>query len=247
MRYVDKIVEKTVKVPRNVYKDKIIEVEKTVYVDVPVRMDNIITDVVETFTEVRNCVRMKKSEEIPDWSNSLSSFLRMAELFVFINILLIIPIFLLLFLHRQSQTHGHPSDSSRQMRRQWGLGVLLGIILVLSQVGSTKAYPCTLDTHCQYSGCPSAYCWNYYSRGYNCYWNYNGNERNCPDPPVCNAGSFSPDGKNAGGDKACQLCPSGKFQTSTGSSSSIYLNLTVTAFTMTIPVMTWMFSLLHMY
>jgi hypothetical protein len=39
-------------VPRNVYKDKIIEVEKTVYVDVPVRMDNIITDVVETFTEV---------------------------------------------------------------------------------------------------------------------------------------------------------------------------------------------------
>jgi hypothetical protein len=41
-----------VKVPRNVYKDKIIEVEKTVYVDVPVRMDNIITNVVETFTEV---------------------------------------------------------------------------------------------------------------------------------------------------------------------------------------------------
>ena len=52
VRYVDKIVEKKVKVPRNVYKDKIIEVEKTVYVDVPVRMDNIITDVVETFTEV---------------------------------------------------------------------------------------------------------------------------------------------------------------------------------------------------
>ena len=38
--------------PRNVYKDKIIEVEKTVYVDVPVRMDNIIINVVETFTEV---------------------------------------------------------------------------------------------------------------------------------------------------------------------------------------------------
>ena len=52
VRYVDKIVEMKVKVPRNVYKDKIIEVEKTVYVDVPVRMDNIITDVVETFTEV---------------------------------------------------------------------------------------------------------------------------------------------------------------------------------------------------
>jgi len=52
VRYVDKIVEMKVKVPRNVYKDKIIEVEKTVYVDVPIRMDNIITDVVETFTEV---------------------------------------------------------------------------------------------------------------------------------------------------------------------------------------------------
>ena len=52
VRYVDKIVEMKVKVPRNVYKDKIIEVEKTVYVDVPVRMDNIITNVVETFTEV---------------------------------------------------------------------------------------------------------------------------------------------------------------------------------------------------
>ena len=42
------------------------------------------------------------------------------------------------------------------MRRQSGLGVLLGIILVLSQVGSTKAYPCTTSTHCQYSGCPSS-------------------------------------------------------------------------------------------
>ena len=52
VRYVDKIVEMKVKVPRNVYKDKIIEVEKTVYVDVPVRMDNIIINVVETFTEV---------------------------------------------------------------------------------------------------------------------------------------------------------------------------------------------------
>ena len=267
------------------------------------------------------------------------------------------------------------------MRRQSGLGVLLGIILVLSQVGSTKAYPCTTSTDCQYSGCPSGSCvsttyqseppctpqfscwhgvlwrvphcngvllmndltlppiwmlilvlslfwtcdpyWRLVSPStmtvvmraestirmwvevslppirmlvlvlslfWTCdpYWRLvspstmtveMGAESTisgwvevslppirmlvlvlslfwacddwlvvqCPDPPVCNAGSFSPDGKNAGGDKACQLCPSGKFQTSTGSSSSIYLNLTVTALTMTIPVMTWMFSLLHMY
>jgi hypothetical protein len=57
----------------------------------------------------------------------------------------------------------------------------------------------------------------------------------CPDPPVCVAGTFSADGKNAGGDKACQLCPPGQFQTATGSSSSVFPNLTVTALTMTIP------------
>ena len=44
------------------------------------------------------------------------------------------------------------------MRRQSGLGVLLGIILVLSQDGSTKAYSCTTNTHCQYSGCSSTHC-----------------------------------------------------------------------------------------
>ena len=63
MRYVDKIVEKKVKVPRNVYKDKIIQVEKTVYVDVPVPMDNIITDVEEVFTEVPvEIVRVEERE-----------------------------------------------------------------------------------------------------------------------------------------------------------------------------------------
>ena len=40
------------------------------------------------------------------------------------------------------------------MRRQSGLGVLLGVILVLSQVGSTKAYRCYTDTICDYPGCP---------------------------------------------------------------------------------------------
>jgi hypothetical protein len=63
VRYVDKIVEKKVKVPRNVYKDKIIQVEKTVYVDVPVPMDNIITDVEEVFTEVPvEIVRVEERE-----------------------------------------------------------------------------------------------------------------------------------------------------------------------------------------
>ena len=64
---------------------------------------------------------MKKSEEIPDWSNSLSSFLRMAELFVFINILLIIPIFLLLFLHRQLAAILLPESCAHGCHMQKGL------------------------------------------------------------------------------------------------------------------------------
>jgi hypothetical protein len=67
VRYVDKIVQKKVKVPRNVYKDNIIEVEKTVYIDVPVPMDNIITDIEEKFTEVPvEIVRVEEREmEVP--------------------------------------------------------------------------------------------------------------------------------------------------------------------------------------
>ena len=34
---------------------------------------------------------------------------------------------------------------------------------------------------------------------------------NCPDPPHCAAGKFSPDGKNAGGSKACSNCTAGTF------------------------------------
>ena len=60
----------------------------------------------------------------------------------------------------QSQPHGQPSGSSRQMRRQSPMGVLLGVILVLSQAGSTAAfyYACTSNAHCDYSGCPKGYC-----------------------------------------------------------------------------------------
>ena len=55
----------------------------------------------------------------------------------------------------------------------------------------------------------------------------------CDDPRVCAAGNFSPlgGGQNGGGDKACQQCPPGKFQTATGSSSSFYLHLTVVTLT----------------
>ena len=69
----------------------------------------------------------------------------------------------------------------------------------------------------------------------------------CPEPAACVAGTYSEDGKNAGGTKACQQCPSGKFQTSTGSSSSVHLNLTAAALTLPIPVLTRMVSLLHVY
>ena len=41
----------------------------------------------------------------------------------------------------------------------------------------------------------------------------------CPDPPACVAGTYSGDGKNGGGDRACQPCPAGTFQNETGSSS----------------------------
>ena len=40
-----------------------------------------------------------------------------------------------------------------QMRRQSALGVLLVVILVLLQAGSTAAYACTSNEHCVYSGC----------------------------------------------------------------------------------------------
>jgi len=41
-----------------------------------------------------------------------------------------------------------------------------------------------------------------------------------PAPPACPAaGTYSGEGKNAGGDKACQKCPPGKFQTVTGSTA----------------------------
>jgi hypothetical protein len=71
---------------------------------------------------------MENPEENPDWSISLSSFQRMA---VFILLLFIAPIFLLLLCGRperfrtatrdnedseQSQPHGQPSCSSRQVR-----------------------------------------------------------------------------------------------------------------------------------
>ena len=32
----------------------------------------------------------------------------------------------------------------------------------------------------------------------------------CPNPPPCVAGKYSPDGLNAGGNKACSSCPAGK-------------------------------------
>ena len=190
-----------------------------------------------------------------------------------------------------------------QMRRQ--LGVLLGVILVLSQVGSTTAYACSsygttmYDTKCQnhvngqrcpyghpywynpvcdYDGCNNrpcvgggnGYCnrtivggvavgfWlsscrtpyhgnvNIVNGGSQCVWtDPYGDSYECPEPAACVAGTYSEDGKNAGGDKACQHCPPGKFQTSTGSSSFVYLSLTAAALTMPIPVLTRMDSLLH--
>ena len=32
----------------------------------------------------------------------------------------------------------------------------------------------------------------------------------CPDPPQCVAGKYSPDGLDGGGNKACSSCPAGK-------------------------------------
>jgi hypothetical protein len=39
-----------------------------------------------------------------------------------------------------------------------------------------------------------------------------GDSYECPEPAACVAGTYSEDGKNAGGDKACQQCPPGKYQ-----------------------------------
>jgi hypothetical protein len=84
---------------------------------------------------------------------------------VFILLLFIAPIFLLLLCGRperfrtatrdnedseQSQPHGQPSCSS-------ALGVMLVVMLVLLQAGSTAAYACTSRAHCEYSGC-NGYC-----------------------------------------------------------------------------------------
>jgi len=118
---------------------------------------------------------------------------------------------------------------NKQMCRQSALGVLLGVILVFSQAGSAAAYACTADSHCKYSGCDIGWPrWGFCPYGH-CIFYPGGPEKGssqchsyscvlgCADPPVCDAGTFSADGKNAGGDKACQQCPPGKFSTATGS------------------------------
>jgi hypothetical protein len=125
---------------------------------------------IQTINKVVHSVRMENPEENPDWSISLSSFHRMT---VFILLLFIVPIFLLLLFGRperfrtatrdnedseQSQPHGQPSCSSRQMRRHSALGVLLVVILMSLQAGSTSDYACKSDAHCKYSGCNNGKC-----------------------------------------------------------------------------------------
>ena len=129
--------------------------------------------------------------------------------------------------------------------------VTLAVLVLASLVGSTQAvsgisgnpdeYSCTSDSHCQFWGCNNIPCSGH---SHNCvnvegrrfrqarcidreciqteswsWWPYS----YCPEPPVCAAGNFSPlgDGKNGGGEKACQQCPPGKFQTATGSAVCI--------------------------
>jgi hypothetical protein len=41
----------------------------------------------------------------------------------------------------------------------------------------------------------------------------------CPDPPACKPGSYSSDGKNGWGARACQLCPAGTHSGSAGATS----------------------------
>ena len=49
----------------------------------------------------------------------------------------------------------HVAPNSPSMRRPSGLGVLLSVILVLSQAGSTAGYhySCENDAHCSYAEC----------------------------------------------------------------------------------------------
>lgn len=91
-------------------------------------------------------------------------------------------------------------------------GLLLGLLVVVDVLPRAEAdYSCTSNEHCRYEGCQERSHSHCAIEGtWVCTWRDGpGNWVACPDPQPCEPGSYSPDGKNGGGDKACQLCPPG--------------------------------------
>jgi hypothetical protein len=100
-------------------------------------------------------------------------------------------------------------------------------LVLTAQVGPVRAYACTSDADCDYEGCNNNSCSGYerynacnngvwdgvcYSYYGTCFWDRNAQQRgaSCPDPAPCAPGTYSIDGKNAGGDKACTECKPGE-------------------------------------
>ena len=102
----------------------------------------------------------------------------------------------------------------------------LGVLLVVSQVGSTAAYPCSSDADCQYVGCNDfpcsgespTFCVNGYLLAYCKPWGTDSlvcrpdiGPSPCPAPAACPAGTYSGTGKNEAANGACRSCVAGKY------------------------------------
>jgi hypothetical protein len=107
----------------------------------------------------------------------------------------------------------------------------LGVLLVVSHVGATAAYPCSSDADCQYVGCNDfpcsggspTVCVNGYLLAYCKPWGTDSlvcspdlGPSPCPAPVACPAGTFSGTGKNEAANGACRPCVAGKYSQLSG-------------------------------
>ncbi len=94
------------------------------------------------------------------------------------------------------------------------------VLVAASLVGSAQSWRfCTSDDECKYQGCPDGYCSTLWAECYGIFSNQN--HPHCPDPPPCPTGTYSADGLNGGGVKACSSCDAGKYASTAGLSPCV--------------------------